>query len=685
MEKVILDPTRTYKRQTRIAIAYMAAFVIAYLGMVVFALALTALCVYGAMKMIAFQLGIGSLLFGIGLGSMGIIVLFFLLKFVFKQHVVDRSGMYEIHREDEPLLFDLLESLVQEIGTHFPQRVYVSFEVNAGVFYDSSFWSLFLPIRKNLNIGLGLVNALSKEEFRSVLAHEFGHFAQKTMRVHSYTYHFEHITYNLLYDNRSYEENVQTFANISGVFKFFTTIAIAMIQNMQDILKVRYVAMQKAARGLSREMEFHADAVAVQVGGYEASKNALIRSPFASFCFASVLQFYQRLATRNQKSKNLLSDHLFAMQLWDCTLGQDSDRPLPGIRDLSPQRLSIENAWGTHPSTEQRIERMGEMAHRASSTDDTPASAVFLNLNRYQEHMADELFGFAPRDKAPDLLTAEESRSAYEEYFRGLRYPEIYQDYYYWVNPTLFDLQAPPEQTDPCTLESLFSEQHVRTAARSISAKRDMEQLIAIRGGAWEVERFQFDGADCTLKDCKRLIAQLQQELEEIEQVLAQNDRRIFHFFKMLEESTQRPPRLVHLYERFFDLEPKNQRYVAICEKFAVVKGELTLDEAEAAFEGMAVVEGLFKADIREMLNLQPESTPDWPQVVKGMEKYLSTDGIYLEQERLKEDKLVALAHALDHYPSLFKEWYHLTKRELLYYQAELVNAPTPQQEGESL
>ena len=46
----------------------------------------------------------------------------------------------------------------------------------------------FLPTPKNLQIGLGLLNVLNLSEFKAVLAHEFGHFTQKSMRVGSYVY-----------------------------------------------------------------------------------------------------------------------------------------------------------------------------------------------------------------------------------------------------------------------------------------------------------------------------------------------------------------------------------------------------------------------------------------------------------------------------------------------------------------
>src|SRR5207245_1204659 len=73
-------------------------------------------------------------------------------------------------------------------------KVYLSARVNAAVFYDLSLLNLLLPSRKNLEIGLGLVNVLTLGELRAVLAHEFGHFAQRSMAVGRWVYVAHQIT-----------------------------------------------------------------------------------------------------------------------------------------------------------------------------------------------------------------------------------------------------------------------------------------------------------------------------------------------------------------------------------------------------------------------------------------------------------------------------------------------------------
>src|SRR6185436_3911422 len=98
------------------------------------------------------------------------------------------SNDRELTPLEEPELFAYLYRLADAAGAPRPHRVLVSARVNAAVFYDLSFWNLLWPAKKNLEIGLGLVNTLNLSETTAVLAHEFGHFAQRSMAVGRWVY-----------------------------------------------------------------------------------------------------------------------------------------------------------------------------------------------------------------------------------------------------------------------------------------------------------------------------------------------------------------------------------------------------------------------------------------------------------------------------------------------------------------
>ena len=112
---------------------------------------------------------------------------------------------------------------------------------------------MFFPVRKNLQIGLGLVNTLNVSEFKAVMAHEFGHFSQRSMKLGSFVYNVNRVIHNMLYENKGYSNFLQGWANLDGVFALFAAITAKIAQSIQWILKQVYGLVNKNYMGLSRE------------------------------------------------------------------------------------------------------------------------------------------------------------------------------------------------------------------------------------------------------------------------------------------------------------------------------------------------------------------------------------------------------------------------------------------------
>src|SRR5205823_2082349 len=80
----------------------------------------------------------------------------------------DAALRVEVTEKEQPELFAFIRRVCRDTRAPFPHRVYLTHEVNAAVFFHESFLSLFFPTRKNLLIGLGLVNRLNLGEFKAV-------------------------------------------------------------------------------------------------------------------------------------------------------------------------------------------------------------------------------------------------------------------------------------------------------------------------------------------------------------------------------------------------------------------------------------------------------------------------------------------------------------------------------------
>ena len=165
MSQKVIAVSSAFQKMTTQAILSIVFFLIVYVLLIVLGISITILAAYAGLQIIIVKPAFITLMIGAGLLSMGILILIFLFKFIFSKKEVDRSHLVEITENEEPKLFQLIHEIVQEVDTQFPKKVYLSSEVNACVFYDSSFWSMFLPVKKNLQIGMGLVNSVSDIEF----------------------------------------------------------------------------------------------------------------------------------------------------------------------------------------------------------------------------------------------------------------------------------------------------------------------------------------------------------------------------------------------------------------------------------------------------------------------------------------------------------------------------------------
>src|SRR5262249_27733349 len=202
-------------------------------------------------------------------------------KGLFKHQRVDRSLYVEVKENDQPELFGFIRRLARDTGAPFPRRVYLSPEVNAAVFYDSSVLNLVLPVRKNLLIGLGLVNVLTLDEFKAVLAHEFGHFSQKSMKLGSYVYLSNHIIADMVYGRDSWDDWLETWKRQDIRIGIFGWILFGIVWALRMLLAGVFRVINYANSALSRQMEFQADLVAASVTGSDSLVLALSRLDFA--------------------------------------------------------------------------------------------------------------------------------------------------------------------------------------------------------------------------------------------------------------------------------------------------------------------------------------------------------------------------------------------------------------------
>lgn len=518
MQQFEVKTSAGFKKMTIKAILTIVLFLLVYLLLVISAIGLTMGCCYLGIMIIVMHPAFVTLALGAGIISVGFLILYFLIKFMFQQHKIDRSHLIEITRDEQPALFDFIQKIVDDVHTDFPKKIYTSSGVNASVFYDSSFWSMFLPIRKNLEIGMGLVNSVTSVELKAILAHEFGHFSQKSMKVGSYTYNVNHVIYNMLYDNDSFNQTAQGLANISGYIAIFIILASKIIQGIQWILIQVYNLLNVTYMGLSREMEFHADEVAANVAGSEPLITSLLRLDIANQAYQTVLEYYNSKIGDSYKATNIYPQQLYVMNFIakQNHVSIENNLPHVSIEHLSQynkSKLIINNQWASHPSTIDRVAALNKLNLQNAEKNNEPALSIFNNTDTLLEQTTQKLFSSINYKGKETLIDISRFIEEYTSSALKDSFDKIFNNYYN-AKPLIIKQTNENAIVDLTQINAsyLFSKETVDLVYSLISLKNDIETLQKISTGEYKIKTFDYDGIKYTIKEINSLIARLTDE-----------------------------------------------------------------------------------------------------------------------------------------------------------------------------
>lgn len=148
---------------------------------VVFCLSLVAGCIW----LIVERPGAASIKLGIFLGLGSGVLSISIIRSLWTSLTAPEGR--EISRQEAPYLFEMIDSISQAAGGVVFHKVLLTDELNASVVQVARA-GIFGFYKNYLSLGLPLLDALSPEEFKSVLAHEFSHLSGADGKVGNWIY-----------------------------------------------------------------------------------------------------------------------------------------------------------------------------------------------------------------------------------------------------------------------------------------------------------------------------------------------------------------------------------------------------------------------------------------------------------------------------------------------------------------
>lgn len=467
----------------------------------------------------------------------------FLFKGLFKRQRVERSAYITLQEKEYPALFAFIRRVCQDTGAPLPHRVYVSPEVNAALVYDTSLLNLLIPPRKDLLIGLGLVNVVNLSEFKAVLAHEFGHFAQRSVGLGSYLYVANRVMHDIVYSRDALDRFVDSWCEQDLRISFPAWGLKAALWVVRLVLAGTYEGLNLLYLSLSRQLEYNADNVAVRVTGSDALIHALARLEFASECLADAAQSLNAAADHG-----LFTDDLFYHQTQaahrlrqlrkDERLGLPPDLPEDAtvqVQVFQPVDDGVPEHYRSHP-TEHMRERNAKRIYVRSPQDDRSPWLLFGNLAKLKAEVTEQFYRHTlgrredykprPATEVQRFIDAEHAESTFDPKYHG-----FFDDRF--IDPG--DVQDLPDR--PWSREELaawLSSWPPADLQQQVQAycdrRAEYSLLQGLQSGEFTLKEktFPFRDQQYSLKDVDRLLAVVDQELTSDLQAFGRLDRQVF-------------------------------------------------------------------------------------------------------------------------------------------------------------
>jgi Zn-dependent protease with chaperone function len=633
----VTQPSAAFKKEVSSVMGSIVFFFIVYVLLFILSIALVVGCVYAGLAIITHIRHWIGILGGIGMIGVGIMVFIFLVKFLFAVTRFDRSNSIGITETEQPELFAFIRRVTIDTETPFPKKIYLSPDVNACVFYDSSFWSMFLPIKKNLQIGLGLVNAVNVSEFKAVIAHEFGHFSQRSMKLGSFVYNVNKIIHNMLFENTSYSNFLGSWASVSDVFAFFANLTIKIAQGIQWVLRQVYKVVNKSYMSLSREMEFHADAVAASVSGSNSLVTALRRIELADAGYNIALQKCDDLFREKKISNNIYQNHKTVLKHLADEFKLQEEHGLPIVTDdfiisNNTSRVNFKDQWASHPTSEDRTQHLLQLSIPAEIVTDS-AWQLFRDKEKLQSQLTMKVYENVTVDKEVITVDNQVFETKLQSDTTKFSLPDEYKGFYDGRQVDLLTDEevANPDNTNNVKhIEEIFSAENVSLPKKIKSTATDIETLKAIGQKNIDVKTFDFDGVKYKAGEAGTIAGQLEEEMKQQRSQLQQLDKQAISFFmtKAKEKGNDTLQSLRSGYREYFELRRKADAYLEMMNKM--------LEDLAPIYSGQTItIEQINKmiADLKGS---------DEPVLKKKMKDWLSLD-IYDENPsgKMKLEKFI--------------------------------------------
>ncbi|WP_405384895.1 M48 family metalloprotease [Maribacter sp. LLG6340-A2] len=480
----------------------------------------------------------------------------FSLKFVFKLKNHKPNNRILLKKDEQTDLWNFIEKICKETGAPRPKNIYLDPDVNAYVAYSNMWLSLFLPVRKELTIGMGLTDCLNLSEFKAVISHEFGHFSQRSMKIGSYIISANTIIHNMIFERDKWDDTLDQWRASDIRLSAAAWLITPIIWLIRQMLNLFYQFLNVMYSSLSREMEFNADKVAVKTSGSDAIISALWKLNGGSAAWHNTLNHAILAAKKNLFVENIYINNALALE----READNQAQLLKGLEDdkrggkiyFTNSDHSKVGMYASHPPNDKR-EHNSKTPYVACKADTRSPWVLFGKKEKLQAAMTLRIYDLYLQKKPTDFVKTKVLEDFITSETQGAHLAKEYDNTF----SNRF-LQIPNKQKLNGQMASLTASEDVLKQLKTeiiglMQPIHEIEELMVkaqeIAQGTTKVKTFSFNGIEYSKKNLENGYNYLLNKREEHFNLSFEDwDTRFCAFFTLLAKKEGKETTLAKIY-----------------------------------------------------------------------------------------------------------------------------------------
>jgi predicted Zn finger-like uncharacterized protein len=275
--------------------------------------------------------------------------------------------------QGEPVLFEFVKRICDEVGAPIPKRIDINNEVNASASFRAGWWSIVRGNDLVLTLGMPLLSGLTLQQLAGVIAHEFGHFSQGAgMRVSYVLRTISHWFVRAVYERDSWDEWLESMSQeADGRFSWLFSFARLAVWLSRRFLWVLMYIGYLLTGIIQKQMEYDADRYEVGMAGKLAFASTFRSLRTAAIGYEQAMGTLGRIASEGR----VVADLPKLATVHAHNLPQDK---LNEFLDKSMKEKA--NFFDSHPCDNDRIAAAANAPDQGVFQSELPASALMQNF-----------------------------------------------------------------------------------------------------------------------------------------------------------------------------------------------------------------------------------------------------------------------------------------------------------------